>query len=244
MNPAESAADPAPPGPMSRTAVLAAMFAVPCCCPPMSLLACVTGAVALWQMRADAALRGRWLAWTSIVVGAVSAVAMTLMLWQSGLGIVLRGPEPPLLALMRADPAAMREQWSGPAANLDAGALRSFADTVRERYGEFRSAQPSASRPLPLKAPAGKPVVSVPTTLRFERASVEADLGLELFDQRTRQGVIRWRSLRIVDPALGDLLFPAGEAPPPPLSADPLPNPAARPAPGAAPSPPAPSALR
>ena len=46
----------------SRTAVLSAMFALPVCCPPMSLLACITGGVALWQIRRNPLARGAWLA--------------------------------------------------------------------------------------------------------------------------------------------------------------------------------------
>ncbi len=235
---------PPAPGPMSRTAVLAAMFAVPLCCPPMSLLACITGAVALWQMRADAGIRGRWLAWTAIAAGAVSALVMSVLLWQSGLGVVLRGPEPPLQALTSADPVRIREQWTGTVALMDRAALQAFAKAVHDRYGNLRSAESSTRRPLPLKPPAGKAVVSIPATVHFEQATLEADLGLELFDERSGQGVMRWRSLRLMDPERGDLILPPGEPPPPPASPDPAPHPAARPVPPAAPSPPAPSALR
>lgn len=245
MNPeTESRPESGAPAPMNRTAVLAAMFAVPCCCPPMSLLACITGVVALWQFRREPAMRGRWIAWTAIALGAVSAALMSWLLWTSGLGLIMRGPQPPLEALMRADTTAMREQWTGPAADLDAAALRAFSNQVHDRYGDLRSAMASPSRPLPLKSPSGKPILSVPSTLVFERATIEADLGLQLFDERSGDGVMRWRALRLIDPQGGDLIFPPGEPPPPPASAKPPPNPAAAPSREAAPSPSAPPALR
>lgn len=243
--PHEPPQEPPAAGPMNRMAVLAAMFAVPCCCPPMSLLACITGAVALWQFRSEPGMRGRWIAWTAVAVGAVSAAAMSWLLWTSGLGLIVRGPQPPIEALMRADTAALREQWAGPAASPDPAALQAFVGEARARYGELRSAEASASRPLPLKSPSGKPILTVPATLRFERATLEADLGLQLFDERSGEGVMRWRVLRVIDSERGDLIFPPGEPPPPPPpSAKPPPNPATTPNRAAEPSPSAAPTLR
>jgi hypothetical protein len=217
---------------MSRTAVLAAMFAVPLCCPPMSLLACVTGGVALWQMRRDARLRGAWLAWTAIVVGALCAGVMSFILWTNGLGLIVRGPTAPIRAVIDASPEAMRADWSGPAAESPPEALRNFADAMQSRWGAFVSADGSATRTTPLKPVPGRSIATVPVVLRFERASVEADFGIELFDERTGSTVMKWRSLRIPLPDGGELVFPSGEPPPPPLEAPPpRSEPSARPAP-------------
>jgi hypothetical protein len=146
---------------------------------------------------------------------------------------------------MQGDRAAMQDQWNGPAAELDQATLQACASEIAARYGSLQSAEPSAGRPLPLKSPTSKPIISVPITLRFERATVEADLGLQLFEERSGKGVMRWRSLRIIDPERGDLIFPPGEPPPPPPpTSKPLPNPAAAPERNPAPSPTAPPALR
>lgn len=219
--------EPAPDAPreMNRTAVLAAMFAVPLCCPPMSLLACITGAVALVQIRRNANLRGRWLAWSAILVGATCAVVMSALLWTYGLGLLARGPTPPLRALMDASPAAMQEQWSGPALALGAPELRTCADQLRSRYGELLSASASTKRTAPLKPVPRRSIATLPITIRFERATMEADLGLELFDPLTGATVMRWRSLRVIDQDAGDVTFPPGEPAPPPLEPA-SPNPA------------------
>lgn len=213
-----SPADATPPAThLSRTAVLAAMFAVPVCCPPMSLLACIAGAVALRQIRRDPRVHGAWLAVAAIVVGAASAVVMSALLWNNGLALLWRGPEAPLRALMRADAADMPSHWTGPAAALDASELQSFAARLTSAHGSYQGAQESRTRATPLKPPAGKSVAPVPITLRFERGSVEADLGLQLFDPQTGATVMKWRSLRVMDPSLGELVFPAGEPAPPVL---------------------------
>jgi len=202
---------------MSRTAVLAAMFALPLCCPPMSVLACVTGSVALRQIRLNPNLHGRWLAWCAIGVGAACTVTMSWLLWVNGLSVIVRGPLPPMQALLSATPERVAAEWSGPAVSLDAAALKAFADQVRERHGELRDATPSRARSLPIKP--RKPIATVPITLVFERGEVEADLGLELVDDRTGAAIVRWRSLRLIEPEGGDLIFPPGEPPPPPLEA-------------------------
>jgi len=57
----------------------------------------------------------------------------------------------------------------------------------------------------------------VPITIAFERATLEADLGLELFDPKTGVTVMKWRSLRVMEPGHDDLVFPPGEPAPPVL---------------------------
>lgn len=202
---------------MSRTAVLAAMFALPLCCPPMSVLACATGGVALWQIRRNPNLHGRWLAWCAIVVGAACAVTMSWLLWVNGLAMIVRGPLPPMQALMSGATERVRQEWSGPAGSLDAAAIQAFADALRARHGDLLDATPSRVRTLPLKPRPRQSIATVPVTLVFERSTVEADLGLELFDERSGATVMRWRSLRVIEPEGGDLSFPPGEPPPPPL---------------------------
>lgn len=220
---------------LCRTSVLAAMFAVPFCCPPMSLLACVTGAVALRQIRRDSSLHGRGLAWAAIWVGAISAAIFSWLLWTHGLETLWQGADRPVAALMRADTEAMPRHWTGPAADATPESMHAFADPLVLRHGAFLHASNSTSRLTPLQQAGRNPVVTVPITLVFERGQVEADLGLQRYDPDRGGVVMKWRSLRVLEPDLGDPVFPAGEPPPPALPADASPaGPAARPAPPAA----------
>jgi|GEM_PF-1670851 len=204
----------AAPTSMCRTSVLAAMFAVPVCCPPMSLLACVTGVIALRQIRRDRLLHGAWLAWVAIVFGAACAVVMSWLLWTSGLSLLWRGPNPPMQALMTHSTQNMRELWNGPAAEYSQQQLAEFSQALTRRYGEFRGAAGSEIRPTPLEQSGARSVATVPITLQFESGSIEADLGLQRFDERTKSSVMKWRSLRVIDSVKGDLVFPDGEPPP------------------------------
>lgn len=220
---------------MCRTSVLAAMFALPLCCPPMSLLAAATGVLALRQIRRDASLHGRGLAWAAVLVGSLSASIFSWLLWTNGLDTLWRGPNPPIGALMRADAPAMARHWSGPGAALPAEALRAFAEPLEAAHGRFLEARNSATRLASLQQDGRDPVVTVPITMVFERGTVEADLGLERFDPRGGGVVMKWRSLRVLDPALRETVFPPGEPGPAPLA-----PPATGPAGGRAPATPAP----
>ena len=210
-----------PPTHLCRTSVLAAMFALPLCCPPMTLLAAVTGLFALRQIRRDASLHGRGLAWAAVAVGTVSTAIFSGLLWNNGLDTLWRGPQPPVAALMTVDTAEMPRHWSGPAANAPADTLQAFAAPLEARHGRFKSARNSGSRLASLQQDGRDPVVTVPVTLTFDRGEVEADLGLERFDAHGAGVVMKWRSLRVLDPALGDPVFPPGEPGPPPLSPPP-----------------------
>ncbi|NBX25369.1 MAG: DUF4190 domain-containing protein [Planctomycetes bacterium] len=211
--------DPQPPATqLCRTSVLAAMFAVPLCCPPMTLLATVTGLVALRQIRRDASLHGRGLAWAAVIAGVLSTLVFSVLFWRNGLNTLWRGPNPPVSALLQARPAEMPLHWSGPAATATTQVMQAFAAPLQARHGAFRQARNSASRLASLQQDGKDPVITVPITLVFERAEVEADLGLERFDARGGGVVMKWRNLRVLDPGLDNPVFPPGDPGPPPLA--------------------------
>jgi hypothetical protein len=164
----------------------------------------------------------------AIATGATCGIVMSALLWSHGLGTLLRGPGPAMRALAEADPEGMRTHWSGPAANLPPDRLRAFASELEARFGRLVEADGSATRTTPLKLEPKRSITTIPVTLRFERpaitagatperTSVEADLGFELFDERTGATVMRWRSLRINVAAGNEVLFPPDEPPPPTL---------------------------
>lgn len=204
---------------LCRTSVLAAMFAVPICCPPMTLLAAITGLMALRQIQRDPALHGRGLAWAAVAVGLLSTATFSGLLWNNGLDTLWRGPNPPLAALLRADAAEMPRHWTGPAASATTDTLKAFAAPLEARHGAFQAARNSTLRLASLQQDGRDPVIAVPITLVFERGQIEADLGLERFSAQGGGVVMKWRNLRVLDPDLGDPVFPPGDPGPPPLAA-------------------------
>ncbi len=220
----------------SRAAVLAAMFALPVCCPPMSIVACILGGFAYWSIGRTPSLKGRWLAMTAMVVGAASAGIMSWLLWTSGLGTLWAGPTPPLHAVMQASPEQIREHWAGPATLLSESQLKTCATALHNRYGDFHSAHPSLTRTTPLAQASRNPVVTIPISITFSNNIIEADLGLQRFDELSGQVVMKWRVLRVMDATNGDFVFPPGEPPPPALDS-PTNSPQSQSAPAALPPP-------
>ncbi len=201
----------------NRTAVLSAMFCIPFCCPPMTLLGVGAGVFALRSLRNNPDTKGAWLAWTSISFGVVATILATWLYWASGLRTILLGPTVALAPLFACDPQGMQQEWAGPATTLTRDQLTEFTAQVESRYGKFVSAQLSDQRPTPLEQSWKRSMVVIPITIQFSSSEVQADLGLERFHEKTGKSTMVWRSLRIVDPARGDMLFPNGEPAPPDL---------------------------
>ena len=201
----------------NRTAVLAAMFCIPFFCPPMTLIGAGTGALALRNLKKNPDTKGAWLAWTALSFGVVTTVLASWMLWISGLRTMVVGPSLALAPLFANDTQGMKKEWSGPATALTQEQLAAFTDQVRARYGTYISAHISDQRATPLEQSWKRSMVVIPSTIIFSSGPVEVDLGLERFDQKTGKSTMVGRSLRIVDPAHADVLFPEGEPAPPVL---------------------------
>ena len=201
----------------NRTAVLAAMFCIPFFCPPMTLVGVGTGAMALRSLRKNKDTKGAWLAWSAISVGVVATILSTWLFWTSGLRTIVLGPTVALAPLFASDPQGMKQEWAGPAVELSQEQIAAFTLQVTSRYGNFVSAQVSDKRPTPLEQSWKRSMVVIPITIIFSSGPIEADLGLERFNQKTGKSSMIWRSLRILDAANADVLFPEGEPAPPAL---------------------------
>ena len=201
----------------NRTAVLAAMFCIPFFCPPMTLVGVGTGVLALRSLRKNKDTKGAWLAWSAISVGVVATILSTWLFWVSGLRTIVLGPTVALAPLFASDPQGMKQEWAGPAAELSQEQLAAFALQVTNRYGNFVSAQVSDKRPTPLEQSWKRSMVVIPITIRFASGALEADLGLERFNEKTGKSSMVWRSLRILDPTQCNMIFPEGEPAPPEL---------------------------
>lgn len=201
----------------NRTAVLAAMFCIPFFCPPMTLIGAGTGALALRNLKKNPDTKGAWLAWTALLFGVVATVLASWMLWISGLRTMVVGPSLALTPLFANDTQGMKREWDGPAAALTQEQLAQFTTLVSDRYGKYLSAHISDKRATPLEQSWKRSMVVIPITIVFSSGPIEADLGLERFNQKTGKSSMIWRSLRIVDAANADVLFPEGEPAPPAL---------------------------
>ena len=201
----------------NRSAVLAAMFCIPFFCPPMTLIGAGAGAFALRSLKKNPDTKGAWLAWTAISFGVVCTILASWMFWISGLRTIVLGPSLALAPLFANDTQGMKREWDGPATALSQEQLAQFTTFVSDRYGKYISAHISEQRATPLEQSWKRSMVVIPITIIFSSGPIEADLGLERFNQKTGKSSMIWRSLRILDAANADVLFPEGEPAPPAL---------------------------
>ena len=129
------------------------------------------------------------------------------------LGLVVLG------AVLGLSVLVARDYFKAPRTELTQEQLAAFTLQVTSRYGNFVSAQVSDKRPTPLEQSWKRSMVVIPINIRFASGALEADLGLERFNEKTGKSSMVWRSLRIIDPTQGNMVFPDGEPAPPELPA-------------------------
>jgi hypothetical protein len=203
---------------MSPWAIAAALSCLSLCFLPLSP---VLGWRALVDIRSRPELRGRGIAWASIVFGIVALIAAIAggIWWNTNVrGMIVHGPAealragfggdvPGFLAAFDTSETALSE--SDVAADEPAAAR--FLSTLSSRYGRLQSVaqDDEAQSDVPFDERAQTLVLMY--RLTFERADVLAEAELVLRDP-TRGWVRKWRRLVVRDPERGDVVFPAARS--------------------------------
>lgn len=120
---------------------------------------------------------------------------------------LLAGPGPALDAGAQDGPSALVSHFDAKAEGVDADQAQAFLSAIAARYGSLlectldRTAQP----PTPSST---KPVFDADFLLRFERGTVKARSSMQITD-KTGALSLKLLWVEIMDPAHGDLRFPA-----------------------------------
>lgn len=210
----------------SGIAITALICSLVFCCPFTTILGIVLGAVALVMIGNNPMRRGKGMALTAIVLG-VLFTAGQFVTWrwyqQNIVELMMRGPEPALQAGFAGDISGFRASFhssTGVAAS-DAEA-QAFIEELRNRYGEFQSAQLDETRVS--GAPVGQTAWVLPYRLVFDRAQVNAEAEILMADPQTGALSVKPAYLTVLDPRLGDLTYPPSSTAAPP-SPSPSPQP-------------------
>ncbi|MFM1883085.1 MAG: hypothetical protein RJA05_1494 [Planctomycetota bacterium] len=202
---------PSPPPRMSVCAVASLVLGLVLCCPLTSLAAIVLGAVGLNATKARMA-SGRGLAIAGLALGLVGTalqVAFGAWSYTTIYAPLMQGPAPALRAGLDRDAAAMVEQFVAPEdSSLEAEAT-AFLDTVKSRYGSLVACELDRSTQAPTPD-SKRPEFEADFEIRFERATIKARSCTLITTPDGRLSMkLRW--IELIDPALGDLRFPAAE---------------------------------
>ena len=202
---------PSPPPRMSVCAVASLVLGLVLCCPLTSLAAIVLGAVGLNATKARMA-SGRGLAIAGLALGLVGTalqVAFGAWSYTTIYAPLMQGPAPALRAGLDRGGAAMVEQFVAPEdSSLEAEAT-AFLDTVKSRYGSLVACELDRSTQAPTPD-SKRPEFEADFEIRFERATIKARSCTLITTPDGRLSMkLRW--IELIDPALGDLRFPAAE---------------------------------
>ncbi len=201
----------------SGLAVASLVCSLILCCPITTIVGPLLGVGALLRIGGNPALKGRRIALAAIALG----IAFTLgqawscsWLWGTFVTPVTEGPTTALTAGFSGDLVAFRSEFDPSAAKATDAQITEFIEALRRRYGEFVSCRFDEKHPP--ESEFGDPRVLFRYVLEFADKSVEAEAVFAFADETTGF-VLKWGSITVFDPDLGDLTFPQ---PPQPATGD------------------------
>ncbi len=178
------------------------------CCPITTIVGPLLGVGALIQIGGNPALKGRRIALAAILLGVVFTLGQAGVCYR-GYDVFVRpymtGPAAALTAGFSGDLAAFRSEFDPAAAKATDAQISEFIEALRGRYGEFVSCRFDAPNAPPPQF--GDPHVPFRYVLEFADKSVEAEAVYAFADEATGL-VMKWGSITVLDPDLGDLTFP------------------------------------
>ncbi len=190
----------------SGLAVASLVCSLILCCPLTTIVGPLLGVGALLQIGGNPALKGRRIALAAIALG----IAFTLgqawtCSWLYGLvAPVMEGPTTALTAGFSGDLVAFRSEFDPTAAKATDAQITEFIEELRRRYGEYDSCEFHGSNQPPQLGASRTPFLY---ELQFADKSVEAE-AVYAFGDETTGFVLKWVSITVFDPDLGDLTFP------------------------------------
>jgi len=203
--------DPQPAAKTSGLAVTSLIFSLILCCPLTTVIGPLLGLGALLQIGRNPALKGRGLAFAAIIMGVAFSIAQGIGMYQGYKAFILPVAEGPRVVFETGfanDPTGFRAEFFGAGAAGSDAEVQAFIDELRQRYGEFVSLRfDDANSPQPAF---GQPSAPFPYEITFENATVSVEAELVFVDEATGAFVMKWGSIIIFDPDLGNLTYPPG----------------------------------
>ena len=205
--------DPMAPGEPAKTSTLAVGALISSCifcCPITTVLGFILGVVSAITIQANPQRKGMPFAILAIVIGlalSIAWVVMPIMGWQAFQNL----PKQAIQAGYNGNYAGFREAFTEPGASASDDEVEAFIDTLRTRYGDVVGSSmdfgvfiEDLSRQGEAQQASGAqmPKFAMPVTMEFENATLDVQLIVE-------QGGDGFYAIRVLDPAEGDVVFPA-----------------------------------
>jgi hypothetical protein len=193
--------------------VLSLTAIIPCLGLITGPLGVLLGLVSAVTIPSNPARKGTGLAVAAIIIGLVLSAGQGYgTYWFVGkarqvVSKIMAGPADALRAGFAGDVAAFRDDFYSPGAQPSVEEAQAFIDELRSRYGDFVSvslpSQNQSYQPTP-----GETQIVMPYIVEFTNATMNAEVELVIVDETTRQFVMKWGYIKILDPERGDLRYP------------------------------------
>jgi hypothetical protein len=197
---------------VSPWALIALLYSMCVACPPASVLGPLLGLRALLQIKAQPErYRGAKFAWWAIGLGA-ALVCVWLMLavwWSINIRQPLKhGPVEELRAGLAGDISRFKAGFHVSRVVDDAEA-EAFLQSIRQRYGRALLAMEQSDDASLAQLPTlGRTVI--PYNMRLDRGAAQLQAEFMISETGGPPMVLKWGWIRVMDPANGDLVYPAG----------------------------------
>jgi hypothetical protein len=191
---------------VSRWAIAALGTSMAFVCPLLTLIGPLLAVRALVEIKANPGKTGRGMAIAALWIGVLAAVGwIAFMFWWNAnvRAFLIHGPQDAIVAGMRGNASAFRDQFIGDGTGGSDAAIASFAGELRSRYGEFQLARQDSQAAAPDQT--GDASVMIPYELLFERGAAKADVRIRLF---ARGLVPRLESITVKDAQKAPLTYP------------------------------------
>jgi hypothetical protein len=177
------------------------------CCPVTTIIGPLLGVVALATIPRTPGVKGRGFAVAGILLGIVFTIGQFFggyKFWDLFGVPMMVGPRDALTAGSADDIPGFKSHFYGPGETAPDAEAILFLDAVRDRYGAFIGSELAQGQ-----QPAGGPVMVFEYVCGFEDDTVTAEVEIVFADEQTGAWPGRLGFIRIVDPDLGDLVYPA-----------------------------------
>ncbi len=227
----ESTAEPR----TSRLAIASLVCSLICCVPVTTIPGILLGIWAMLSINNNPArLKGKGLAVSGILLGVVFTAGHAYVdpkvvdLFVKMAEMVTGGPNDALTDGFAGDTTAFKSHFYGKGARASDAEAQAFIDAIRSRYGEFQGCEfDQRNQPPPSY---GQPSTTFAYILTFDNAAVDCRTQIIWADERTSAAVFQLGWIKITDPDLGDLTYPAKTPRPAPETETETPDPVAPPA--------------
>jgi hypothetical protein len=195
----------------SGLAIASLVCSLICCIPLTTIPGILLGIGAMISIGRDPAKKGKGLAITGIVLGIGFTTVQAVVgygVYQS-FGVFSNAPYVALQPGFDGDLAGLKANFGSAGAVATDQEAQAFVDELRSRYGALQGSAMdfAAYQGMAMPAP-DQTTFTMPWILVFENARVGVEMTFTEDDQSGKDQII-FSSIRVIDPDLGDLTFPA-----------------------------------